>query len=124
MNQLPSVAIKQIFESVRLSNNALRETSDRDRRDHKQHRGEQELRKYLHTLQVAAQESNRILEQSGTPYRLSVADQSGSIVIKVGRYDKNGNLLDEAVRDITGDHFARWIEDISRIEGLFIDRTA
>ncbi|MBN1129546.1 MAG: hypothetical protein JXA71_11195 [Chitinispirillaceae bacterium] len=78
---------------------------------------------YMHTISRAVRESNEQLTRKGLPYRFCIHESKGEIEIDIVMLDRYGNVVKEVKRNITNDDFDRLIENISLIEGLFIDST-
>jgi|WetSurMetagenome_2_1015567.scaffolds.fasta_scaffold209086_1 hypothetical protein len=94
----------------------------------KQHHGYGEKEKrhpgeYLHTIEKAAEASNRELERRKAPYRFCVYEENGRVMIDLVQLDAAGKITKEIKRNITDEDFEKVIEDISSIEGLFLDTT-
>jgi hypothetical protein len=78
---------------------------------------------YMGTIGRAAKESNDQLAKKGLPYRFSVYESSGKVIIDLVQLNAEGEIIKEVRRNITDDDFDRLINNIAAIEGLFIDRT-
>jgi hypothetical protein len=79
---------------------------------------------YFHTLSKAAQASNAVCAKKGLPYRFRVYLEKNEIFIAREILDKNGTILQVTSKNISGEDFARLIEDVTNIEGLFLDTLA
>jgi uncharacterized FlaG/YvyC family protein len=96
---------------------------DLSKRKQHQHQDkeERESKDYLRTLRKAAENSNDLLEKKDSPYRFRIYENEGEVFIELLVLDKSGNVINEQVRRITHESFEKWIEDLSAIEGLFLD---
>jgi hypothetical protein len=92
----------------------------RGRREHEQRRPAD----YFVTMEKAALRSNEILVSKKLPYRFSVHKTGDEVFIELVVLDEKGKITKKVRRNITEESFARWIEDITRSEGLFFDSTA
>jgi uncharacterized FlaG/YvyC family protein len=89
-----------------------------------QHNPLKEPKDYVHTIARAAEASNEKLKRLNLPYRFSVFSEGEEVFIEIAVLDENGAVVSEKKKNISHDEFARLIDDVSQIEGLFIDRTA
>ena len=80
-----------------------------------------ESKDFLRTLQKAAEASNVTLQKRNAPYRFRVYERNGEVFVELVMYDENGNIREEKVRRITHESFEKWVEDLSRMEGLYLD---
>ena len=97
--------------------------------DKGKHQGHQpppkkDAREYFPTLEKAAAGSNDYCAKKGLPYRFRVYLENNEVFIDVEVLDKEGKVLEEKRKNISHDDFARLIEDVTSIEGLFFDETA
>jgi hypothetical protein len=83
-----------------------------------------ESKDYVHTITKAAEASNEKLVRLNLPYRFSVYAEGEEVFIEIVVLDENGKTITEKKKNISHDEFARLIDDVSKIEGLFFDRTA
>jgi hypothetical protein len=79
---------------------------------------------YVHTISKAVEASNEKLVQLNLPYRFCVYSEGEEMFIDVVILDENGRIVTEKKKNISHQEFARLIEDVSQIEGLFIDSSA
>ncbi len=97
--------------------------------DEKEKRGHQpppkkDAREYFHTLEKAAEKSNEYCAKKGLPYRFRVYLENNDVFIDVVVLDRDGNVIEEKRKNISHEDFARIIDDVTNIEGLFFDGTA
>jgi hypothetical protein len=76
---------------------------------------------YLHAITKAAEASNGALEKKGLPYRFCVYAEGENVMIDLVMLDQAGKIVKEIKRNITDDDFAKLIDNISSIEGLFFN---
>lgn len=81
-------------------------------------------KEFLHTVAKAAEASNEKLVRLNLPYRFCVYNEGDDILIDIVILDKSGKIVSEKKKSISPQDFERLIEDVSQIEGLFVDRTA
>jgi hypothetical protein len=79
---------------------------------------------FVRTIVKAADASNAKLMQQNLPYRFSVYSEGDEVFIDIVILDENGTIVSEKKKNISHQEFARLIEDVSQIEGLFIDSNA
>ena len=92
-----------------------RQHPDRESKDSKE---------YMHTISKAAEASNEKLARLRLPYRFCVYIQDDELFIDIVVLDKNGAIIAEKKKSLSQQDFERLIEDVSQIEGLFVDRMA
>jgi hypothetical protein len=103
----------------------LGEKRDRHQKDkHRRQDAPREPKDYIHTIGKAAEASNAKLVRLNLPYRFCVYAKGDEVFIDIVILDQNGNIVSEKVKNISHQDFERLIEDVSQIEGLFIDSTA
>ena len=76
---------------------------------------------YFTTLAKRAGVTNQELAKKKLPYRFCVYEQGGEVFIDVVTLDAAGKVSTTVRRNITDEDFDRWIDDISILEGLFLD---
>jgi len=76
---------------------------------------------YFSTMARAADHSNKELVDHNNPFRFCVCREHGRIVLELIKVDRDGHSQPVSKTAITEDDYARWIEDISVIEGLVVD---
>jgi hypothetical protein len=79
---------------------------------------------YFHTLSKAAEAANELCTKKSLPYRFRVYLENGEAIIDRTILDKDGNILEVKTKNINQEDFARLIEDVTSIEGLFFDTMA
>jgi hypothetical protein len=79
---------------------------------------------YFHTLSKAAEASNELCVKKGLPYRFRVYLINDEVFIDRMILDKDGNILEVKSKNVSQEDFARLIEDVTNIEGLFFDTMA
>jgi len=101
-----------------------------EKRD-QQHKGKQhhqdaskEPKDFIHTIGKAAEASNAKLVRLNLPYRFCVYSKDDEVFIDIVILDQNGTIVSEKIKNISHQDFERLIEDVSQIEGLFIDSSA
>lgn len=77
---------------------------------------------YMHALSKAAEKSNLELKKKGLPFRFCICEENGEMVIDLVEIGPSGVIVAETKRRIDNEEFGRTIEDVSMIEGLYIDR--
>jgi uncharacterized FlaG/YvyC family protein len=122
-DDLDSFDVGQIQGSWALK--GLGEKREQQKKD-KQHQQSpfKESKDYVHTITKAAEASNEKLVRLNLPYRFSVYSEGEEVFIEIVVLDENGKTVTEKKKNISHDEFARLIEDVSQIEGLFFDTTA
>jgi hypothetical protein len=91
---------------------------------HQQQNPLQQSKDFMHTIGRAAEASNEKLVRLNLPYRFCVYAEGDDVFIDIVILDKNNKIVAEKKKNISQQEFARLIEDVSQIEGLFIDSTA
>jgi hypothetical protein len=91
---------------------------------HRQEQEQKEPRDYVRTIVRAAEASNEKLVRANLPYRFFVYTEGEEVFINLVVLDQNGKVMSEKKKNISHQDFARIIEDLSQIEGMFIDKTA
>jgi hypothetical protein len=81
-------------------------------------------RSYFRTILKAAEASNEYCAKKGLPYRFWVYLENDDVFIDLVVLDNDGNPVEEKRKNISQEDFARVIEDVTSIEGLFFDQTA
>lgn len=117
------------FDVQKIQQSAFVDKSDhpRDDRQRKEHQHQQpfkEAKDYLHTIAKAAEVSNAKLAAAHVPYRFCIYEENNEIFINVVCLDKNGTVVKTQKTNISHKDFERLIEDVSLIEGLFVDKIA
>jgi hypothetical protein len=79
---------------------------------------------FVRTITKAAEASNATLMRLSLPYRFRVYAEGEEVFIEIVVLDENGKVITEKKKNISHEEFARLIEDVSQIEGLFFDHTA
>jgi hypothetical protein len=79
---------------------------------------------YMPTIGKAVEASNEKLVRLNLPYRFCVYSEGDEVFIDIVILDKTGKIVSEKKKNISHQEFARLIEDVSQIEGLFVDSTA
>jgi hypothetical protein len=79
---------------------------------------------FMHTIGKAAESSNEKLVRLNLPYRFSVYAEGDELFIDVVVLDATGKVINERKKNISHQDFERLIEDVSQIEGVFVDLTA
>jgi uncharacterized FlaG/YvyC family protein len=92
------------------------------RREERKHEEKRHPKEHMETIARTAESSNEQLSKKGLPYRFRIYEEQGSVIIDLVMLDNAGNITKEVKRNITDEDFDRLIEDISSIEGLFIDK--
>jgi hypothetical protein len=100
------------------------ENDGREKKRGHQPPAKKDARAYFHTILKAAEASNEYCAKKGLPYRFRVYLENDDVFIDLVVLDKDGNLLEEKRKNISYEDFARVIEDVTNIEGLFFDETA
>ena len=90
---------------------------------HPPHHPRREAVSYFHALEKAAEASNRQLKNKNVPYRFYIFEKAGEVYIDIVALDRENHATREIIRRVTHDDFIRLIDDVSNIEGLFIDTT-
>jgi hypothetical protein len=99
--------------------------SDQHKKGRQQPDQEQkDSKEFFHTISKAAEASNEKLARLKLPYRFRVYTQGDDLFIDVVVLDQNGNIVAEKKKNLSHQDFDRLIEDVSQIEGLFVDRMA
>jgi hypothetical protein len=88
------------------------------------HREERKSKDYFATLAKRAEVSNQELAKKGLPYRFRILEGGGQVYIELVTLDKKGNVAKTVRRDISNEDFDRWMDDVSMLEGLFLDTNA
>ncbi len=83
-----------------------------------------ESKDYVKTIITAVEASNKKLISLHLPFRFYAYTQGEEIFIDVLVLDFDGHIISEKKRNISHQDFERLIEDVSQIEGLFVDKTA
>jgi hypothetical protein len=91
---------------------------------HQRDRQPKNPRDYLQTIVKATEASNEKLVKLKLPYRFCVFAEGSDIFIDLVVLGKDGKIVSEKIKNISHQDFARLIEDVSQIEGLFLDKTA
>lgn len=98
---------------------------NRDGRQHHKHQNEQrqpkENKDYFRAMSKAAEATNTRLKQEQSPIRFCVYMEKGEVFIDLIQMDGVGKIIHETRRNITHEDFSRWIEDITKGEGLLFD---
>jgi hypothetical protein len=79
---------------------------------------------FIRTITKAVEASNATLMRLSLPYRFRVYAEDEEVFVEIVVLDENGKVITEKKKNISHEEFARLIEDVSQIEGLFFDRTA
>jgi uncharacterized FlaG/YvyC family protein len=79
---------------------------------------------YIPTISRAVDASNEKLVRLNLPYRFSIYSEGDEVFINIVILDKSGKIVSEKKKNISHQEFARLMEDVSQIEGLFIDSNA
>jgi hypothetical protein len=87
-------------------------------------RQSRETKDYVHTITRAAEASNEKLARLNLPYRFYVYTEGEEVFINAVVLDAAGKIISAKKKNISHQDFERLIEDVSQIEGLFLDRTA
>jgi hypothetical protein len=98
-----------------------------DQRKKGRHHSEQQpkdSKDYIKTIARAAEASNEKLVQLKLPYRFCVYVEGEDIFIDLVVLDKDGKIINEKKKKISQQDFERLIEDVSQIEGLYVDKMA
>jgi hypothetical protein len=91
--------------------------------DHPDH----EMRKtqdHFETVTKRTELCNAMLMQKKLPYRFCIYKKGRQIFIDLVALNENGKIKDILRKNITNEDFDKLIDDISSIEGLFVDREA
>ena len=103
----------------------------RPSRDGKEKRHEQQqsplkkdAREFFHALSKAAESTNEVLTKKGLPYRVRFYLDDDEVFIDLLVLDEKGGVVEEKRKNISRQDFARLIEDVSNIEGMFFDKEA
>ena len=116
--------VKDVAGFGGLYDNSIDKTGERkERRKGQQERKERKTGDYFQTMAKAAERSNEILIQKKLPYRFCVYQAGEEVFIELVVLDAKGKITKKIRRNITEESFAKWIEDITRSEGLFFDST-
>ena len=83
-----------------------------------------ESKDYAKTIIAAVEASNQKLISLHLPFRFYAYTRDAEVFIDVLVLDFDGNIISEKKRNISHQDFERLIEDVSQIEGLFLDKTA
>jgi hypothetical protein len=103
----------------------LGEKRDQRKKGGQRHQEEtREPKDYIHTIARAVEASNEKLSRLRLPYRFCVYSEGNEIFINIVILDAKGAVVAEKKKNISHQEFARLIEDVSQIEGLFVDSTA
>jgi uncharacterized FlaG/YvyC family protein len=122
-DDIDSFDVGQIQDSRALK--GLGEKHEQQKKDkQQQHNPFRESKDYVHTITKAAEASNEKLVRLNLPYRFSVYSEGDEVFIDIVVRDENGKTVTEKKKNISHDEFARLIEDVSQIEGLFFDSNA
>jgi hypothetical protein len=97
---------------------------EKGRRQGNQNPPKKSTREYVPTLEKAVQTSNDYCAKKGLPYRFRVYVEKNDVFIDLLVLDSNGNVVEERRKNVSHEDFARVIEDVTNIEGLFFDGTA
>ncbi len=81
-------------------------------------------KEYMRAIGKAAEASNEKLARLKLPYRFCMYLEGDDIFIDIVVLDKDGNIVAEQKKNLSKQDFDRLIEDVSQIEGLFVDRSA
>ena len=114
--------IEEVTGLRRVHNEEHGEKESSGRHAETSHHEKRHPKEYLNAITKAAEASNDRLAKKGAPYRFRVYDEEGKVMIDLVMLDDTGKIVKEVKRNITDDDFDRLIENISAIEGLFIDR--
>jgi uncharacterized FlaG/YvyC family protein len=79
---------------------------------------------FVRTIAKAAEASNATLMRLNLPYRFRVFAEGEEVFVEIVVLDENGNIITEKKKNISHEEFARLIEDVSQIQGLFFDSNA
>jgi hypothetical protein len=104
----------------------LGENRQDQRKKGKQHQEQQpkESKDYMNTIARATKVSNEKLVKLNLPYRFCVYNEGDEMFIDLVVLDAKGKIVSEKKKNISHQDFERLIEDVSQIEGLFVDKTA
>lgn len=91
------------------------------RREQEHNRRRREPKDYVRTMTKATERSNEVLEKKKLPFRFCIYEQDGDVYIDLVRLSPDGKVVETTRKNITHQDFDRWIQDVSDIEGLFID---
>ncbi len=95
-----------------------------DDRKHKQHKPlPRRAIDHFETIQNAVVESNRILIEKNLPLRCRLFMHESALVLELTRLDTAGKVISAEQRDISDADFITILNEITSIEGLFIDAT-
>jgi hypothetical protein len=102
----------------------LGEKRDQQKKGRQQQSPPKESKDYIHTIAKAVEASNEKLVRLNLPYRFCVYSEGEEVFIDIVILDKTGKIVSEKKKNISHQEFSRLIEDVSQIEGLYIDSTA
>jgi hypothetical protein len=119
-----SYDIPKIDASSPLQGLRRRENEEKGKRHGHEPPPKKDAREYFHTLEKAAEKSNDYCAKKGLPYRFRVYQKDNDVFIDILVLDKDGNVIQEKRKNISHEDFARLIDDVTNIEGLFFDGMA
>lgn len=92
-------------------------------KDQEKYQPRKRVKDYFRTLAKATETSNQQLEEKGVPFRFCVFEKDDRVLIDFVILDAKGKVKESQTKDITNEDFNLWIDNVSRIEGLNIDKT-
>lgn len=88
------------------------------------HRSKRRSGDYFATLAKRALVANNELTTKNLPYRFCVYQQGDQVLLDIVALDEKGNVIKTVRKNITEDDFDLLIDDMSLLEGLFLDTNA
>ena len=124
-DDMGSLDVKRVFDVQRERVGGANPDGSRHRRhDTKEQPSPRSTKQFLHTISKAVERSIQVLKERGLAFRFAVYQEGEEVFIDLLRLDRNGAVAETIRKNITYEDFSRWIEDVSQIEGVFIDRSA
>jgi hypothetical protein len=122
---MDSLDVKMVFDAQRSRvGGSNPDGSKRRQRPPKEQPSPRSTKQFFHTMTKAAERSNQMLLERGLAFRFSVYLQGDNVIVDLVKLDAKGAAAETVRKNIAYEDFSRWIEDVSQIEGLFVDRSA
>ncbi|MBD3392949.1 MAG: hypothetical protein GF418_12660 [Chitinivibrionales bacterium] len=120
-----SFRVDSVFQESRIRGyERVQRREEREGRREGKERQKRRSGDYFRTLAKRAEASNEELEKKRLPYRFRVYQGGQKVFIDLVTLHASGKVKKTVRRNITDEDFDKWIEDLSSLEGLFLDTSA
>ena len=106
------------------SHDPAQRTGAKEGKNKGKNREKRRTKDFFAALSKRAEVKNHELEQKGLPYRFCIYAKSDEIFIDVVTLNADGKIEKTVKKNITDEDFDRMMDDMSILEGLFLDTNA